>query len=150
MILHLTPAAKAEELLRWSAQRADQSYRGAPGAGFPDPEVFDLCDRLNAIRGVCTLQSCAGHPRAEGREWSCPGQVWLWLDEPTWLLFLETAPEFARRACIERLDVLFGRHNDDRAVVAVSFRGMDQGRAEFAWSADVVARCFERIGGGRP
>jgi hypothetical protein len=46
------------------------------GRGWPDPEITPLCDKLNAMPGICTLQSCAGHG-------GNPGGLWIWLDEDT-------------------------------------------------------------------
>lgn len=54
------------------------------GRGWPDPEIIPLCDALNALPGVCTLQSCAGH--AAGSRHRPNGEfglLWLWLDEGT-------------------------------------------------------------------
>ncbi|HUO81302.1 MAG TPA: hypothetical protein VM616_00420 [Gammaproteobacteria bacterium] len=72
---YLTPQAKAEELREWETKRSNAlPAAGRGGEGFADIEIVPLCDFLNAIPGVCTLQSCAGHDAQNGG-------LWLWLDQ---------------------------------------------------------------------
>ena len=73
---YLTEPEKARELEYWDAAKisAVPDSEGQGGKGFPDSEIIPLCDALNAVPGICTLQSCGGHGPGD------PGHLWLWLD----------------------------------------------------------------------
>lgn len=78
---YLQPTDKVTILAEW--QRLQDQPRPAgdlAGKGWPDPEIIPLCDELNKLFGVCTLQSCSGHGGGGGG-------LWLWLDEPTSRMF---------------------------------------------------------------
>jgi hypothetical protein len=123
-ITYLTPEGKAEELASWERHKA--GGRGKGGQGFPDDAIFPLCAELNAMPGICTLQSCAGHPATE-REHVYSGQLWLWLDRPTFWWFVQNAPQLTRcRPLIEYVEILFGR-DGNRAIVNLMFAGDEQG-----------------------
>lgn len=126
MGVSLTKVSKERELARWEALKAGP--RGKGGMGFPDDRIIPLCDEINTLTGVCTLQSCAGHPRSTKQKWSAPGQLWLWLDRRMFRAFIRQAPAFAKRAGIEEVRLLFGRYNDDRIVVDLLFHGDDKRR----------------------
>jgi hypothetical protein len=77
---YLDPVQKGRVIANWRALRAEPRPSGdLGGKGYPDPEMFPWTDRLNDLRWVCTLQSCAGHRAPDGHIWN--GQLWLWLDE---------------------------------------------------------------------
>lgn len=89
----LTADEKARELAFFAAQREDPgNWRrahegeraGLGDVGYIDHEVVPLCDLLNAIDGVCTLQSCCGHrypsPSGDG-DCVSGGLIRLRLDE---------------------------------------------------------------------
>lgn len=53
---------KAAEMRGWAMAKQTPLPTGFTGGhGYPDPEMFAWCDRLNALSRLCTLQSCAGH-----------------------------------------------------------------------------------------
>lgn len=75
---YLTQKAKARELAAFQELRK----KGAPagnqaGRGYPDPDILPWCDRLNALEGLCTLQSCAGHTPRNGDPGPHPGHLWI-------------------------------------------------------------------------
>ncbi len=142
-ILHLTPEGKVQEMAWWEEAKAGP--RGKGGRGFPDDRIIPLCDRLNMLDGVCTLQSCAGHAPTESRDWTYPGQLWLWLDEMTFWKFLHTAPSFGEEEGVEDVRVLFNRHNDARATVSIDFRGDDVDDEALGRSTEVIYKHFHRL-----
>ena len=54
---HLSADEKAKILTVWR----EQQQTGAAGHGDPDPDMIPWCEKLNALPGVCTVQSCSGH-----------------------------------------------------------------------------------------
>lgn len=88
----LTPDEKAHELALFDACMREPGIwrRDHPddhgGRGRVDHEVLPLVDDLNALDGVCTIQSCCGHrwPANDGfgGEHVIRGQLWLRLSEP--------------------------------------------------------------------
>ncbi len=70
---YLTGDAKQPIIREWEVKKLSERPSDDPGGhGYPDPEIYGLCDVLNAIPGVCTLQSCSGHGMVGGH-------LWLWL-----------------------------------------------------------------------
>lgn len=123
---YLTPEGKVAELEYWrSAQRTSVRPPGdAGGHGFVDPEIVPWCDVLNAIDGVCTLQSCCGHrtPSADGEGdhvWN--GQVWLWLSEPLAMAVYKHIGSLGRSALFDSVALLFGKGQGEREVLDVTF-----------------------------
>ena len=113
------------------------------GHGFPDAEVFALTDALNALPGICTTQSCAGHrlrSAEDGREYIQPGELWLRLGRWAMHNFTEQAPLLAREPSIERLSVLYSTGYDE--VVDIQFRGNGHGEDELPRSAETIIRFF--------
>lgn len=85
MMRFLTPESKAATLAEWGERKKDSLRPDGDegGAGYVDPEMFPICDAVNAIDGVCTLQSCCGHWREyEGDRQRYAAELWLWLSEP--------------------------------------------------------------------
>lgn len=73
---YLTPAEKALTLESWLTGQVDAPYA--------DEGVHPLMARLNAIEGVCTVQSCIGHvreSRADGSRYVESGHIEMRLDE---------------------------------------------------------------------
>jgi hypothetical protein len=124
----VTSELKAAELARWAALKAAPRPEGfIGGTGWPDPEIFEWCDRVNALPGVCTLQSCAGHKHPEGHTWN--GQLWLWLDAPTSRAFNGRAYRLVHHwPLIERVNRMY--HDDGREIADVIFRGAGTGQLE--------------------
>jgi hypothetical protein len=144
---YLTADGKAKELARWHAQVADESYRGQGGYGFPDPPMFKWCERLNAIDGVATLQSCAGHVgelRADGVAYNrSQAGIWLWLSERLATECYRRADELTAATGAERgLSFLF---IGEREVVNLDFDGDDQGPGVLDASMERIAAFFESL-----
>lgn len=138
---YLTPSAKVDELERWMAWRDEASRNGFTGEagrlgghGFVDRGILPLVDALNAIDGVCTLQSCEGHtyphdgpddgyrcPDCGDRVMHTGAQIWLWLSEPLARRFYERAHELAETPLVEQVALLWGRDRE-REIVDVIFR----------------------------
>jgi hypothetical protein len=147
----LTPWDKMREVANWDetkrdfATRADIPDHPLGGYGYPDPEIYAVCDRLNALPGVCTLQSCAGHERAndDGSKYVYAGQLWLWLDMKRAAAFERVAPTLAASPLVERLRKLWLR--DGREVVDVEFTSGDQ----FTAATKLICRFFAELARGR-
>lgn len=137
---YLTYADKARELTLWERTKrevvapVDRPDKIA-GHGYPDPEIFDACDRLNAIDGVCTLQSCAGHWSPEYHDdfdrltripW--PGSLWLWLDERMAHAFDHHAFDLALHPNVEQVSRIYHRHDGEgREILDITFLGSAHG-----------------------
>ena len=79
----LSPAEKRKRLRLWRRRCCAPRPPGdLGGRGFPDADIIPWCARLNAIAGVCTLQSCAGHGRVgpRGGRVNMAAHLWLKLD----------------------------------------------------------------------
>jgi hypothetical protein len=122
---YLTDRAKAEVLAEWERLKANPRPLGAPGGrGLPDPEIIPYVDALNALEGVCTLQSCCGHTDDRSRGVDAPGHLWLWLSEAM-------SREFDRRAfvlagkpyveCVERMYSEWGQE-----IASITFAGAER------------------------
>lgn len=85
MLRYLTTDAKLGVMAEWEKTKVMPCPDGdLGGRGFPDPEIIPLCDTLNMLPGICTLQSCAGHIGGEReRPNGETGLLWLWLDFAT-------------------------------------------------------------------
>jgi hypothetical protein len=81
---HLTPAEKAHELATWTHEIDDEG-------------VGPLLAPLNAIDGVCTVQSCIGHVKrtSEVERYVENGCIEMRLDEKRTQLFYEAMPVVA-------------------------------------------------------
>lgn len=145
-----TPEAKADELRTWEEVKAGP--RGKGGQGFPDDRIIPLVDALNALPGVCTLGSCAGHPGERRTDadgvtelWNrYAANLWLWLDWKVYRRFLRTAPDFVQSTVIRSVSVLFGRW-DRRAIVDIEFAGDDVGEGALEESSELILEYFRSI-----
>jgi len=144
---YLSPALKADNLKYWEQVKRDRPADAKDGYGFPDPPIYDLCDRLNAIEGVCTVQSCAGHrmAAADGSgEYQHVGKLWLRLSEPLALRFYERAPELASvYPTIQRVFVFW--HESGEEVVDVLFQGLNVSEEAFDESSKLIADFFSSL-----
>lgn len=138
---HLTQPLKAEELARWERIKAEPRPDGfIGGLGYPDPEMFGWCDRINEHYGICTLQSCGGHKHPEGHVWS--GQLWLWMTEATSREFNRRAYELVQlHPLIERVNRIY--HDGGQEIADVIFRG--NGSGELTRSMDVIVDFVESL-----
>lgn len=137
---YMEPFNKVRELASWTQAKRERETSPPSGFvgghGYPDPEIYDWVDKLNALSRVCTLQSCAGHKctptlmcsscmRNEfdaawpTHTWN--GQLWLWLDKPLSHWFHHNALTLAASPLIEKLTVLY--HVEGREIVDIVFRG---------------------------
>lgn len=134
----MTPDAKAVELARWEQVKAERPADALDAVGFPDPPIYALCDRMNQMPGLCTLQSCAGHrmpyPANEGDGFYYhSAQLWLWPDEWTARRFYLSARQLRQRRLIENVRLLWVPHEhpgDSREIIDVIFPGV--------WSPDWI------------
>lgn len=147
----LTPLLKAQTLERWEETKADferQRQAGTlpavtGGLGYPDPEVYELCDRLNRIDGIVTVQSCSGHCH-EGEEvslWS--GQLWIRLNTAMRNAYVTWAPELLETKQIERAGLLFS--HDDGDVADIIFAGLNVDQDTLSASAEAIVQFFTTL-----
>jgi hypothetical protein len=141
---YLTPAHKAAVLAEWAKRKSTPRPQDARGGhGYPDPGIFDLCDRLNAIDGVCTLQSCAGHSEAESDGGLYPANLWLWLAADQARGFERAASQFqvAMWPTVDRL----AKHwqPDGQEVVEISFVRHDH--PAFRSTCDAIVAFVSRL-----
>lgn len=134
---YLDHSEKKQHLEFWSSQREKHPCGGIGGHGFPDPEMFDVCDRLNGMDGVCTTQSCQGH--REG-QYESDGVLWLRLVEPLARRFYAAAPLLARHKRIISVAAIWGREADDAEVWEIIFFGYYRGAKPFVATMDSIVR----------
>ena len=142
---HLTREAKRRELERWAAIRArhiDAPHPDHPGAdGHADPDIYPLCDRLNALAGVCTIQSCAGHILDDG--FLRTGHIWVWLDAATSERFDRQAWVLAAAPSIERVSRLYLASGQE--ISCIEFAGNEKGLLKDSCCA--IAEFFTALAG---
>lgn len=133
------------DVARWLADRSDPANQAPPGHeggyGYPDPDIFPLADALNAIPGVATYQSCAGHVLTDTRDgtpYHQPGQLWLRLSESMMAAFTDHVYTLLESPLIERCQRIF--HQDLGDVVDIIFHGNERGK--LAESGDGIVRFF--------
>ena len=82
------------------------------------------CAKLNAIPGVCTVQSCAGHGNPSSVE--SPGHVWVRLDRAMSAAFDAKALELAAHTkLIERVARIYAPWGQE--VASITFAGNERG-----------------------
>lgn len=123
---YATPITKADVLNSWQKVQLElPTSSGSGGRGYPDDDIIPWCERLNAIPGVCTLQSCAGHAIADGGV-SEPAHLWLWLDRETSAAFDSAVFTLATKtAFIERIGKFYMPWMQE--VVTITFAGNERG-----------------------
>ena len=122
---YLTSAEKRAVLKNWRRTLGQPAPEGdQPGRGFPDADVIPWCGRLNAIPGVCTIQSCAGHRNDDGT--LTTAGVWIRLDEKRAKAFHARAFELAAQAPhIERVAVVYTSWGQE--IATIDFAGNERG-----------------------
>ncbi|KKN61938.1 hypothetical protein LCGC14_0517070 [marine sediment metagenome] len=136
---YLTPKLKRSILLEWDRTKATPSPPSdLAGRGWPDSEIIPLCDALNALPGVCTLQSCAGHKR-ESR-FIC-GHLWIVLDESMSRKFDQKAFELSSQANIDRLCKIYSSWGQE--IVSIEFLGKERGLLQA--SMGTILQFFESL-----
>lgn len=78
-----------------------------------------MCDALNKLSGVCTLQSCTGHV-VEGRD-CYNGNLWLWLDEAASLVLGCFGHVLARMHGIESVTKKYAEWGQE--IIVINFDG---------------------------
>lgn len=161
---HLTPEAKVRELLAW--ERARTEFLAGPppdrfigGHGYHDPPIFPHVDALNAIDGVCTLQSCSGHrcTAASHCSWCAEntditaggdegahvssGQLWLWLSGRMSRRFHQRVFYLAMQPLVEKVSVHY--HVEGKEIVDLVFRGHGTGELDSAMR--VIVPFFQEL-----
>ncbi len=140
VLKELTEHEKREELARWCSLRALPYDPEAPGT--PDPAILPLTDRLNALSGLCTVQSCGGHTlrerKAEGRH-LVPGHLWLRLSGVVLNRFQQRVDDLLRHPEIEEVSIRFGR-SEGGPVLEIIFAGRERDR--LAASQEIIYEFF--------
>ncbi len=124
-VRHLTEGLKAAILKGWEQRKVETAGRPWE-SGFPDPDVFLLCDQINAMPGICTVQSCAGHrkPCPDGESaWASEAHVWVRLDVRIEPAFDYAAFDLAGQPNIYGVGKRYCP--TDGAVATVDFAGLD-------------------------
>ena len=122
----LTNADKEFVLVSWSEAKIQPVPEGDyGGVGYPDPDIVPWCDRINALPGVCTLQSCAGHVRQGGERDA--GHLWLWLSRPMAGAFDSHAHRLARH--VSYIEDVTRRYTSwGQEVTVITFAGNERDR----------------------
>jgi hypothetical protein len=133
---------KAEILEGWEERKRTSIRPGAKGGrGYVDPRIVPLCDALNNLDGLCTLQSCAGHPAAESDGPVYPGCLWLRLNQRMARRFEEQAHRLAAEPVIERVGKIYWE--DGKETVTIDFKGDEAGL--LTESSTVILKFFEKL-----
>lgn len=145
---YLTEHEKKAEVARWLEYRSDPANQAPDGQmggyGYPDPAIFPLTDALNAIDGVMTDQSCAGHlhpGEIVGEDTYWHAQLWLRLSEPMMEAFTREAYRLLESPLIERVQRIF--HPDIGDVADIVFHGSERGKLDD--SGALIVAFFESL-----
>jgi hypothetical protein len=123
----LTPASKESVLSDWERTKSEWRSGALSGVGAPDGDIVPWCDLINALPGICTLQSCAGHRR--GKMLSS-AHVWLWLSREAQRRFDQNAFVLLRS---DMVDWVSTHHQaDGKQIASITFYGNE--RAMFGQS----------------
>lgn len=125
---YLSDVRKREILDAWHAYRLQLAPPGKEGGhGYQDPAISPWCDRLNALPGVCTIQSCSGHAFPDGSRTSA--HLWVRLNSPLAALFHQEAFGLASDTRhVERLATIY--EPMDGEIVEVIFVGSERNQLE--------------------
>ena len=118
---YLSAPEKAETLEEWRILLESPPISG-PGA--PDLEIVPWCEKINALVGVCTIQSCAGHG-PDKRGYRSSGHLWLRFDEQLTHRLNGRAFGLARLSAIERISIIYQPWGKE--VVEIEFKGNPYG-----------------------
>lgn len=137
---YLTPPEKRRTLVQWR-----RLHRTAgKGPGVPDPDMVEWCAQLNAIPGVCTVQSCAGHGRPGSVDSS--GHVWVRLSAPMSAAFDAHALRLAASTnLIEQVTRIYAPWGQE--VASIAFAGNERGL--LADSMRLIVSFFRSLGARR-
>jgi len=93
------------------------------GRGFPDQRMLEWCQKINALPGVCTIQSCSGHHEPGGAYTS--GHLWLRLSRRSARRFNNRAFALAGEPGIERVSRFYASWGEE--VAEIVFLGDERG-----------------------
>lgn len=136
----LTDDEKARVLSNYRMTRQHGAAGSGKGAdGGLDQRVCSLCDRLNELHGVCTIQSCSGHPMRDGAP-ALAGQVWLRLSAWASVLFFDEggAQELAAHPFVYKVARVYLPHGPE--VVWIVFQADDE--VVFERACDRIVEIF--------
>ncbi len=85
-----------------------------------DIDVVPYLKRLNAIDGVATLQSCAGHNVGDYIE---SAHLWIWLSEELAQRLYLDAPLLAQNKNMEAVQIYFVGEPPIQEIIQIIFRG---------------------------
>lgn len=111
------------------------------GRGFVDPEIVPLCDALNRLDGICTLQSCAGHHCDGIDDHVYPGRLWLRLSQHMTHRFEIEVRQLAELPAIDRVGKIYWK--DGKETVTIEFKGIEAGL--LAESSAVILDFFRKL-----
>lgn len=126
---YLTESEKAAVIASWETQCSnlpDDMPSCGDERGYPDPPMIQWCRIINQLPGICTIQSCAGHRRADGTLNS--GHLWVRLSRDMSARFDEIAMSLAAQPGIEQVSRLYTRWGAE--VVSLVFLGNERGHLE--------------------
>lgn len=147
---YLTAIEKEATLAYFAKRRVDLRSPSEPGGdGTQDPEVLPLCDRINALDGLCTVQSCSGHRQRQpgGKSaWASEACVWLRVSCAWHDALLSAGFDLAALRNVYDVAAHFDRV--DGAVWRINFAGLDveeRPTQTVKESVDRLARFFEGL-----
>ena len=111
-----------------------------------DDGIRPYLDRLNAIPGLCTLQSCTGHLIAkhdDGSTTKRSGQFWIHLDQQMHKVFRENVFAFAAHPNMEEVSTMYQPWSGGQEIVEILFQGHGDGK--FEESVEFIIGFFERL-----
>lgn len=128
----LTASEKRRHVARWQTLR---TMRFDPrSVGTPDAEIFGLTDLINALPGICTVQSCAGHVR-QGAEPQTKivdaAHLWLRVDQPVFQAIFDGTATLLSHREIEELNVRFGRFGEG-PIIEIIFAGHERSKLDLS------------------
>lgn len=119
MSRYLTPQEKERVLSEREDNLRRWGERGGPEGGdlgYPDPAVIPICEEINRVPGIVTIQSCAGHRKAHG--YLTAGHLWLRLDRENSGRFDARAFDLARHPLIESVKRVYAAWGQEIATIA--------------------------------
>jgi len=104
------------------------------GQGFLDAEMIPFLEQINELRGVCTLESCAGHPHSEQSSdpdtvsvLSC-GYLQLRFYQGLMAKFRSRSGELVNSDFIESVSIKFfpDEDGDTKEIAFIEFKGRER------------------------
>ena len=134
---YLSKIEKAVELREWH----DKSSSPGIAPGDPDEAIVPWCKLINHIPGICTLQSCTGHRRANG--YVETGHLWLKLSETMALRFYKKAMNLSAQHCIERVSTIYSAWGSE--IVEIVFHGSERSTLDLDHSLTTILRFLQDL-----